>query len=391
MAEDAPRVAVIGSLASCDLGLGEQLLRAGIDATVLRHAVEGTPKDLDPEIFPALAARGIEVFGSRRELAMRLREFAFVFSYTSAVAMHLGPWLRAQRLAQRLGWPQWMNICTGSDMTERAVERTAAGAAQRRALRSAFVNVVSNYPWAIGNAVALRLPNVVVLPFPFRPLPGPPAGDPPRTRSELVVFHPSNLDWGVTDNTPGRTSTKGNDRFLRAFARFEQETTRDVRLVMLDRGPDRALARDLVGELGLDDVVMWRAGLSHAELYAAIRDADLVVDQFDVGGMGGIAWESMALGTPVLTYLHRGSDRLSFDEPTPVLNAYTEDEILAALRIAADPEALAERRARVRGWMASRRDGQLDRYLLYMALATGRHPHDAPPAPGAVGEDAGGR
>ena len=129
-----------------------------------------------------------------------------------------------------------------------------------------------------------------------------------------------------------------------------------------------------MADLGLSDAVVWRATLSHAALYEAIQDADVVIDQFDVGGMGGIAWEAMALGTPVLTYLHPSSDRLSFDVPTPVLNAYTEDEILEKLRLLADPDALQEHRRLVREWMEPRRNGQLDRYLLYMALATGRHP-----------------
>jgi glycosyltransferase involved in cell wall biosynthesis len=280
-----------------------------------------------------------------------------------------------------------MNICTGSDITELAREPSEAGRRQRHALRLAFVNVVPNYPWAIANAAELRLRNAVVLPFPFRPIDVAPA-PPERARREgLVLFHPSNLDWGATDQRLGRTSTKGNDRFLRALARFVAETDRPVRLIALDRGPDRELARELVTELGLSEIVQWRGALSHAALYGMIQDADVVVDQFDVGGMGGIAWESMALGTPVLTYLHPSSDRLSFDVPTPVLNAYTEDEILQKLRLLADPDVLRDRRRRVLDWMATRREGQLDRYLLYMALATGRHPFGAPPAPGPVGPE----
>ncbi|HET6865339.1 MAG TPA: glycosyltransferase [Solirubrobacteraceae bacterium] len=382
------RVAVIGSLASCDLGLGEALLRRGLDVTVLRHVIEGSPRDLDPEIFPTLASRGVTTFGGQKHLMRILPRFAFVFSYTSALANHLGEFARVYPAAQAAGWPRWMNICTGSDMTELALEDSEAGRRQRRALRLAFVNVVPNYPWAIAAAIELRLRNTVVLPFPFRPIDVVPAPERVR-REELVLFHPSNLDWGATDRRPGRTSTKGNDRFLRALARFVGETHRPVRLIALDRGPDRALARELVTELGLSEFVQWRGALSHAQLYEAIQDADVVVDQFDVGGMGGIAWESMALGTPVLTYLHPPSDRLSFDVPTPVLNAYTEEEILEKLRLLADPGALLEQRRRVAEWMTPRREGQLDRYLLYMALATGRHPSGGPPRPGPVGGENG--
>src|SRR5690242_5798100 len=260
------RVAVIGSLASCDLGLGEALLRRGLDVTVLRHVVEGPPRDLNPQIFPALAPRGVTTFRSQKQLMRILPRFAFVFSYTSALANHLGPFARVYAAAQAVGWPRWMNICTGSDITELAREDSDAGRRQRRALRLAFVNVVPNYPWAIANAVELQLRNAVVLPFPFRPIDVTPAPPERVGREELVLFHPSNLDWGATDGRPGRTSTKGNDRFLRALARFVAETHRPVRLVALDRGPDRALARALVTELGLSEIVQWRETLSHSEL-----------------------------------------------------------------------------------------------------------------------------
>lgn len=382
----------MGSLASCDLGLGEALLRRGIDATVLRHAIEGPARDLDPAVFPSVATRGITTFGSRTDLMRILPRFSFVFSYTAALAFHLGSLVRLYGVAQRTRWPQWMNICTGSDITELATEDSRAGRQLRRALQLAFVNVLPNYPAAITSAVELRLRNAVMLPFPYRPIEVAPErsdGD----RPELVLFHPSNLDWGVTDPGARRNSTKGNDRFLRALAHFAEETSHPLRVIALNRGPDREVAHELVTELGLADIVEWRASLTHPEFYATIRDADVVVDQFDVGGIGGITWESMALGTPVLAYLHPGLDRLTFDVAPPVLNAYTEDEILDKLRLVADRGALADHRRRVAEWMGPRREGQLDRYLLYMALATGRHPFGSPPVPGPVsgGNDAGKR
>ena len=149
-----------------------------------------------------------------------------------------------------------------------------------------------------------------MLPFPYHPIEVAPErsdGD----RPELVLFHPSNLGWGITDPGARRNSTKGNDRFLRALAHFAEETSHPLRVIALNRGPDREVAHELVTELGLADIVEWRASLTHPEFYATIRDADVVVDQFDVGGMGGITWESMALGTPVLAYLHPGLDRLT--------------------------------------------------------------------------------
>lgn len=362
--------AVIGSLASCDLGMAELLLRAGVETTVLRPITEQTIVDLDPEIFPRVALRGIQFFSGPVELASRLREFDIVFSFTSALVFHLARLRFLLRHGRRLGWPPWINICTGSDITERAVARTRAGSIQRSAFRSAFVNVIPAYPWALRNAVRVGLRNAIVLPFPYRPIDIEPA--PLVDRQELVLLHAAHIDWGETDDAPGRTSTKGTDRFLRAFVRFVKDTPRPVRLVLVDRGADRGQAKALLDASGVADRVQWREPMTHSQLYQAVQDADVVVDQFDVGGLGAIAWESMALGRPVLAYIHPAYDALTFGEPTPVFNACTESEIEAALHEIADPCVRARRSEEVRTWMKSRRHGNIDRYLYYTALATGR-------------------
>ena len=51
----------------------------------------------------------------------------------------------------------------------------------------------------------------------------------------LLFFMASHLDWGVVDNAAGRNSTKRNDRFIKAFARYVSERGRG-HAVILDRG-----------------------------------------------------------------------------------------------------------------------------------------------------------
>jgi hypothetical protein len=368
-------VAVIGSLASVDLGLAESLTEAGVTVDVFRHRGEGPATDLDPEIFPELDPARVLRFGDSLDLVRRIRSYDFLYTYTAQLGFALGKFLRCYPLLRRLGWPAFMNIGTGSDIMERAIEDSPEGAIQRRTMRAAVVNIIPAYPAAIAAAAELRLPNVCTLPFPHRPLP-PTArghiGREPRADGPLHILHATNLDWGHQDAGQNRRSTKGNDRFLRALGRFVGEADRDVRLTLLDRGPDRVPARQLVSELGLDAVVTWKDELRHDALYAAMAEADLVVDQFDVGAMGGIAWEALTLGRPLLTYLEPSTAALIYDELPPVLNARTEDEILCRLREAADPARLAATGAATLRWAAPRSAVALaPRYLLYPALMAG--------------------
>jgi hypothetical protein len=55
---------------------------------------------------------------------------------------------------------------------------------------------------------------------------------------------------------------------------------------------------------GLDADLVLVEGLHHDEAFERYRDADLVVDQLDAGWYGLFAIECMALGKPVLFFLH---------------------------------------------------------------------------------------
>jgi hypothetical protein len=377
----APRVGVIGSLCSSDLVLTDALRRANIAADSLRHRSESST-DVHSGLFPSLSDEHVITFESPEALLRRLRRYDVIFSFTASLGFHLDRLMYAYPLLRRLGWPPYVNISTGADITERALDGSRAGMLQRFTMRHAFAQAVPPYPDAIRTAARMRLTNACVLPAVQITIadgePDPPSGEWRfRTRAdELLLLHPSNLDWGVTDPGP-RASTKGNDRFLRALALVRGDLGRPVTVIMLERGPDRDLAKELVRELGLDKCVRWRQHLSRPDLFAAMREADLIVDQFDIGALGMIAWEAFNAGRPVLSYVQENSELLAYDVNSPVFNAHTVDEIAARLRDAADPELLRERTERARGWARERSmDALLPRYLFYATLASGREATD---------------
>src|SRR5437763_2403970 len=68
-------------------------------------------------------------------------------------------------------------------------------------------------------------------------------------------------------------------------------------------------------------------GLDHREAFERYRNADVVVDQLNAGWYGVFAIEAMALGKPVVTFLHDEAVRRTeeaFDTAVPVVSATAE-------------------------------------------------------------------
>ena len=75
-------------------------------------------------------------------------------------------------------------------------------------------------------------------------------------------------------------------------------------------------------------------GLDHREAFERYRNADVIVDQLSAGWYGVFAIEAMALGKPVVTFLHDEAVRKTekaFGVDVPIVNA-TADTLAGALR-----------------------------------------------------------
>ena len=82
-------------------------------------------------------------------------------------------------------------------------------------------------------------------------------------------------------------------------------------------------------------------GLDHREAFERYRRADVIVDQLNAGWYGVFAIEAMALGKPVVTFLHDEAVQRTeeaFGVKVPIVNA-TKETLAAALRpVAESPE-----------------------------------------------------
>jgi glycosyltransferase involved in cell wall biosynthesis len=169
---------------------------------------------------------------------------------------------------------------------------------------------------------------------------------------------PSHLDWGEEDNKAGRNSTKGNNRFLHAFAAVS--SGQSEHLIMLDRGSDRKAAKELIRQLGIQEHVTLLAELNRDELAWYYRMADVVVDQFDIGAFGASALEAMACGKPCMIYINESYARECYGDLPPIANAHTAEEIEKQIHALRSEAKRSELGAAAREWILAHHEA--DRY-----------------------------
>jgi glycosyltransferase involved in cell wall biosynthesis len=83
-------------------------------------------------------------------------------------------------------------------------------------------------------------------------------------------------------------------------ARFVRETGRRVELHLVRKGWDVVPTERLVAEERLGDHVVWHDEMTQDQLFALMRNAEVVIEQLDrsLPGSGGV--DAMALGRPVI-------------------------------------------------------------------------------------------
>lgn len=314
-----------GTLLNSDLLLADLLARCGYDVTVPRHPV--VPARLS-ELGGSLHAIGeqhIWNYRSGLEFIRRVNEFDVIVMHGMSLSSYLG---RLWPLGIFWRLPPMIIMAAGSDMREQARWRTIPGWRTRMLMRRAYRLNPGPDTGSIAVLQSLGLKNWEFYRFPYaidKPLPPPPATGP------VVYLLASRLDWGDTERHLQRIAHKGNDRFVRTFLR-RAEAGQDIRLIVMDRGSDRELARKMVDASPARDRVEWQAPTTQAGLRDVIHRAHVVVDQFVIGSQSSLTIETMAAGRAVMTYIDDAILSLIYEDlPLPVINCRTEEEIEAAI------------------------------------------------------------
>jgi glycosyltransferase involved in cell wall biosynthesis len=169
----------------------------------------------------------------------------------------------------------------------------------------------------------------------------------------LTIFHPVRVMF-----TESSYVNKANDRLIRAIGALNA-AGHDVTLILIERGGRCEIeARRIIDDLNITNRVAWIPAMPKHALRDWYRAADLGADEFIGGAMGSVAFESMACGTPLLTYLRTEGTQPTFWPPSlcmpelpPLLNASSDAEIVAALLpLIHDRTRLQELRRQSREW-----------------------------------------
>jgi glycosyltransferase involved in cell wall biosynthesis len=366
---------IIGDLVQNDLLFAEHLSRKGLKCCVLRKNKRiSDTVTIFSQYHTHFKDEEVITIHSAWEFLRYAKKCRLIVSFTGVLIYLLGFfWL----FRPFLKLPPVINITTGSDITELANEKSVHGLIYRQYLHSVKLNWCVPYPYSIRNIFRYNIPRVVFMRYPYYLLDQDNKNRTNENNQTIFFFHVSHLDWKVNDPGENRNSSKGNDRFIRSFAKAVKSGL-SAKCIILDRGPDREIAKKLIRDLGVENHFIWKPHLSRDELVNEYYKADVIVDQFDVGGFGGIAIEAMSTGKPVMIYIERNCARLIYPDDPPILNCHSEEEIYEQIMKCADRQFLERLGKEAREWVYKYHNWEtcLDQFIFYYTLLTGHQIQD---------------
>ncbi len=153
-------------------------------------------------------------------------------------------------------------------------------------------------------------------------------------RGEVTFFSPTRQHW----RDGNRSLTKGNDVMLRAAGSLWAQGRR-FRLVMVEWGEDVDASKRLIDDLGFGEAVRWMPPLGKQDLWHTYCSSHAVLDQFILPALGGVGFETLALGRRIVTHTDQTVLSRFFGAAPPTLPAATVDDVAASLlRVLDDPE-----------------------------------------------------
>lgn len=310
------------------------------------------------------------VVNDRALLIKEMRKAKLCINVSMGILDHLGiKCLLFYLLFQKV---PLINIPTGSDLSEIEIEERLRKLLFLILLKRGITHL-PHYFFCIRSFFKYKFKNFFFSNHPYilqqkQPIVG---------NKELVFFHPSNLDWGATDNKYGRNSFKNNRLFIDAFIRASKHLKNKnifLKCLILDRGPDKDLAKQRISKEKANTFFKWILPTTTVKLVQYILMADVIVDQFYLGILGMISMEAMAQAKPVMIYIDKNCWPLVYDEEPPVINCHTEDEIYNAILEWADKKKLQDLGERAEKWVRKYHDvhtADFSEFILRVCLAAG--------------------
>jgi glycosyltransferase involved in cell wall biosynthesis len=161
-----------------------------------------------------------------------------------------------------------------------------------------------------------------------------------RRGSDVLILVPVRvlfrepLPAGATPN-----DKKGNDIIIRGIADFMRTSQCSPTVMLVEKGPDVAAAKELAASLGVAEKLIWFPEKPMIEILEWYRRADIVFDQLGEHVMGAVTLDAMLTGRPVLTNARPEIFDPIIPEPSPICHARTPEDVRRWLeRLVHDPE-----------------------------------------------------
>lgn len=286
------------------------------------------PYHVNPNIFERLKMPTWVKLFQRSRFSLSFGQIAHLFRMVKEYdLLHLHPFspicLQFQRTPFVIHDAGWLRTLP--------FDETNTGRLGRRAYAKAESIVMTN-PDLYRFLPSLKPRSEVFIPFiidteQYRPRPI------DRDSDRPLFFSPARHNWDI----------KGNDRLIRAFAKYVRAGRKRAMLALVNWGSpeDIARSRQLIIDLNIDRNVEWLSPLSKPPLIDMYNRADVVFDQFVIGGYGTTAPEAMACERPVVICFLPYWNIRCYGEIAPVLSACTADEIYSKMVELEDPEVRA--------------------------------------------------
>ena len=148
----------------------------------------------------------------------------------------------------------------------------------------------------------------------------------------------------------GTGHEKGNDKVIHAIRILKDSGNVDFNVLVVEHGQDLSATKELARKLDVEDCITWTPRLNYNDLWALISSSHAVIDQFVIPAIGAIGLEALALGRRLINH-DDGSMEAFFDAPSPLISAYSAEEIAAAMKmVIKDPFDKAGLGASARDW-----------------------------------------
>ncbi|OHB69190.1 MAG: hypothetical protein A2V70_02125 [Planctomycetes bacterium RBG_13_63_9] len=143
---------------------------------------------------------------------------------------------------------------------------------------------------------------------------------------------------------------KGTDAYLRALPALRQAIGCSFKVILTKWGREIEESRNLIRQLGAEDLVVWVEPLPRIKLISTLKSVDVLFDQISLPHFGATAPEGIAAEVPVIMSYDPRSTAWIVPEPAPILSAWTVEDVVKDVLLAIDPAWLKDYKIRARDW-----------------------------------------